>query len=364
MVVQSPRRMSTGDGFPAGIDQARPQAFVESGLEIAYFLQLTHHHRAAQRSIPAGAAAMRDDVLRGQHAATQCLMRALDLGQVQGAGAIADQDRAGHLAFGQRLIAAGCDRARAIRDDAAALKQWLDFRMVLDLLKQLEWLQLAVFVVESDDIADGDTVLVEVIQKQTAIGGIVGRPAESVHDLAGADPARRQLPQFLDADRIGLRIAVRFQIEARHQSLGQMSARTFGQHGDRRANIDALGVTVFVAAVLGDTHVTNAHTDDGAVVVVQGFRRGEARIDFDTERFCLRCQPCAHRTQRDDEVAMVRQLRWRRHLETAGPGQPPHFILGRRHADRRRVFTPARQQFIQRSRFDHGAREDMRTNRR
>ena len=58
----------------------------------------------------------------GQHAAANRLVGAFDFGHVEQAGGIANQERAWHLAIGQGLIAAGDNRARAGRQDTAALQ--------------------------------------------------------------------------------------------------------------------------------------------------------------------------------------------------------------------------------------------------
>src|SRR5574337_306872 len=88
------------------------------------------------------------------------------------------------------------------------------------------------------------------IDETAAVGARVGRPAEAVHDLARRRAPGRNLPQFLDADRIALRIAVRVELEALDQHLGQAAAGAFGQHGDLRLDVDALRVIGFVRAVL------------------------------------------------------------------------------------------------------------------
>lgn len=141
-----------------------------------------------------------------------------------------------------------------------------------------------------------------------------------------------------------------------------MAARTFTKHGDTRTDVDALRVAVFRLSILADTHVANAHTGHAAISVEQGFGGGEARIDFDTQCFGLRCQPRAGGPQADDEIALVvHRRRCDRRLETAGFAQEPELVLCRRYANRRRIVTPSRQQFIQGAGFDDGTRQTVRT---
>ena len=73
-------------------------------------------------SKPVGAAGLRREVLGGEHAAADRLVRALDLRHVEQAGGVADQQRAGHLHLRQRLPAAGDDRARAGRRGSCRLR--------------------------------------------------------------------------------------------------------------------------------------------------------------------------------------------------------------------------------------------------
>ncbi len=104
------------------------------------------------------------------------------------------------------------------------------------------------------------------------------------------------LPQLLDADGVALRIAVFIQRETFDQLLGETAARTFGKHGDPGLDINALGVARFMRAVLGDTHVADAHASDRTVFVVDRVGGGEAWEYIHTECLGLRRQPRAQRT--------------------------------------------------------------------
>ena len=77
--------------------------------------------------------------------------------------------------------------------------------MVLELLESLERLEARVGVIETDDEADVDAILVEVVQEAAAIGLAVHRIADRVLDKSRLDPAFRQLPQFLEAKTVSLR---------------------------------------------------------------------------------------------------------------------------------------------------------------
>ena len=182
-----------------------------------------------------------------------------------------------------------------------------------------------------------------------------------MHDLARRDATRRQLPQFLDADAVGLRVAVGIELVLPDQLFRQMPATAFGEHGDGCDDIDALRIRGLVRTVFRDAHIADAHTAHRASVVEQRLGCGEARVYFHAERLGLRREPCAQRAERDDHIAVIVHLRrgqWQ--LETLRrTAQPPHFILRHRHADRRRIFAPGRQEFIERLRFYHRTRQNL-----
>ena len=70
-------------------------------------------------------------------------------------------------------------------------------------------------------------------------------------------------------------------------------------------------------AVLGDAHVAGGDALHRALVVVEHFGRGKARIDFDAERLGLARQPAAHIAERADIAVMI--VHQRRHDEVRQP---------------------------------------------
>ena len=143
-------------------------------------------------------------MFRGERAATDSLVHALDLRDIQRARRIADQHEPRRLHAWQRLPAASSDRAGAIGQKLAALKQRVNPRMVLELLERLERPEARILVVESDDITDVHAIVIEVVEKASAIGAGVDRPADRMLDQSGFDAAGGQLPQFLDSETVGL----------------------------------------------------------------------------------------------------------------------------------------------------------------
>src|SRR5690606_38132166 len=173
--------------------------------------------------------------------------------------------RTGHVGGGHGLPAAGGDGARAGRDDVAAFQQRLDHRVVLELLERFPGPVVGILVVQPGDVADGHLVVLQVVDVAAAVGAVVRRPTERVHDPAGRHPAFGQLPQFLDADRVRLRVVALVELELLHQPLGQVPARALGQHGHLRLDVDALGVAGLVRTILGDAHVADAYAQHRAL---------------------------------------------------------------------------------------------------
>src|SRR5690242_7333856 len=100
--------------------------------------------------------------------------------------------------------------------------------MGLEALELLEWRQVRIGVVEMNHEADRNQIVVEVIKKRAATGGIVERPAERVLHQTGLVLVRRHLPKFLQAEAELLRLACAIETVFRDQNLRQAAARAFG----------------------------------------------------------------------------------------------------------------------------------------
>ena len=128
---------------------------------------------------------------------------------------------------------------------------------------------------------------------------------------------RRDLPELLQADAEFLRLAVFGKTELRDQLLAEIAARAFGEQRVFRAQLHAAREAVFRLAVLADAHVAGGDAGNRAVLVVQDFGRGKARIDFNAERFGLGREPAADVAERDDEIAVIAHQR--RHQKIRQP---------------------------------------------
>ena len=133
-------------------------------------------------------------------------------------------------------------------------------------------------------------------------------------DLAGLDATLRQLPQFLEAQAVGLRLLAGVEAVAPDQFLGDAAAAAFGEDGGLRADLGAGREVLAGRAVLVEAHVADLHAGDGAVVVEERLGRREAREHVDASRLCLRAEHRDDVAERDDEVAVIVHLRRRRQL--------------------------------------------------
>ncbi len=175
---------------------------------------------------------------------------------------------------------------------------------------------------------------------------------------------RIDVPQFLDADAVNLRLAIGFQIELGLERLGQVAARAFSEEGVLGVEFHAGLVFTLVAAILGYAHVLGGDALDRAIFVVEHLRGREAGEDLDAQLFGLAGQPAAQIAERPGVIAVVRHERGHRpvrHVELASGGEHPVPVVGhRRFSHRAAVFAPVRQQLVQCLGIDHRARQDVR----
>src|SRR5579863_4887600 len=112
------------------------------------------------------------------------VMRPFVSRQIDEARGTADQHAAREGEFRHRLPAAFADRARPIRKTRAAAEDRGDLGMGLEALKFVEGRQRRVAIIEMDDEADRDAILVEMIEETAAATLIVERPADKMRDVA------------------------------------------------------------------------------------------------------------------------------------------------------------------------------------
>ena len=110
---------------------------------------------------------------------------ALRRGDVHVAGGAADEGAAGEAELGDRLHAAGGQRARAVADAASRRQEARDRGVLLEALELAEGGERGVLVVEVDDEAEVHFAVRRVVGEAAAAGRVVERVAEIVVDAAG-----------------------------------------------------------------------------------------------------------------------------------------------------------------------------------
>ena len=178
-------------------------------------------------------------------------------------------------------------RARAIGQALAAFERVADQRMGLEALEFLERRQIRIRVVEVHDEADRHQIVVEVIEERAAAGRIVERPAERVlHQpglcLSGATchSSFRPMPNFCGSPSLRRDRTWR-------SAASQAAARAFGEQRVFGAQLHAAGEARIAARRLLPMPMSPVATPATAPSSIQHFGGGEARIDFDAERFRL-----------------------------------------------------------------------------
>src|SRR3546814_7732067 len=101
------------------------------------------------------------------------------------------------------------------------------------------------------------------------------------------------VPEFLDAQPIDLRLAITVERELRLEHLGQMAAHAFGEEGVFRMEFKARGIIRLVAAVARHPHVAGCDAFDRTILVIEDFGGGKAGEDFNAQPFGLFGEPAA-----------------------------------------------------------------------
>ena len=301
--------------------------------------------------------------LGSHHAGLHRRVAALDARRVEEAGIVADQAAAGKRQLRQGLQPAGVDGARAVGDPLAAFQESPHLRMVLVALEFLVGAEPGVPVVQPDDEADRDQVLVEMVEEGAAIGLPVERPAGGMHDQARLVARRLDFPELLDTDAVGRRIGRVAQPEPGVELLAERAAAAFREEGVFRQQLHARRVVCRLLAVGADAHVAGRDAAHPAFVVVEHLGGGEAGIDFHAQRLGLLGQPAAQVAQADDVVAVIAEAGRQeqvRHLEPAPFGEKKEPVFADRRIERRAALLPVGQQFVERARIENRTGQDMR----
>jgi hypothetical protein len=277
-----------------GVERPRDTAPVRHrGLHVANQLELADDPARMDRALVAVehvAAAIVGDRLEsglgGEHRRLHRRMRALDPRHVHEPRRAADERSAGEDELGDGLVPALVDRARAVGHAPPALDLGADRRMGLPALEFLERRKIGVRIIERDDEAERDLVVLLMVEEAPA-PGIGQRPALRVDHSPWLMLLGRNVPQLLDAQPEYLRATLIAQVEDIGQPLGQRAPGSFRKEGVASVKLDPRLVVGTMAAVAGDAHVSGRDPLHRSVVVEQDFGGRKSGEDFDAQLFRL-----------------------------------------------------------------------------
>ena len=182
--------------------------------------------------------------------------------------------------------------------------------MLLEFLQNMLRIDARVGIVEPGDKAQRNSVVFRSVNPRSAVLVEGERITHGVDDFAGSHASRGKLPQFLDPDAVGLRIAVTVQLKAANQLFSQRAARALGKDDDLGFQIVPRLEIGFLLAILVDAFVVGANAGD-APRVEQQFRAGKAGEQGNSCLFHLAAQPLYELVNRDNVVAVVAHRRRR-----------------------------------------------------
>ena len=203
----------------------------------------------------------------------------------------------------------------------------------------------------------------QVVQEPAAERGPVHRPARGMHDPAGLCLVRGDLPQFLDADGVGLRVLAFGQPKALKQLPAELAARAFRENRVAAGQLHAELEGILRLAVLADPHVAGRDAAHRAVFAVEDFCGCESRKDLDPERLGLFGEPFHHIAQPDDIAPMVVEVARHQKVRDAARAvfaQKEDIVSSDRLVQRRAALLPVGKELGQRPRVHHRAGQDMR----
>ena len=358
-------------------DGGNRRALLEPGLEVARDVQLLMQP-ALLESLWVGrqhivlATLLQGCKCRfgGQHAALDGRVTALDSAGIEVTSVVAHQGTARKNRLGKGQQTTGSDSARTIRNTLArldavgfiALQVPADVGVGLPALHFFKRAEPGVGVIQPCDEPERNLVVLQVVQESTAVGVVVQWPASGMYHQAGFVAGRVNLPQFLDAQAIGLRVATLVKLVFGNDLFAQMAARTLGEHGVFAQKLHAQLEVACQLAIFANTHVAGCHTTHRTVFVVKHFSRSEAWEYLNAQAFSLFTQPLGHIAQADDVVAVVLKALGQQKIGDAKAAlfpQENHGVVGDRLVQGGAQRFPVGDQFRQGTRVHDSARQDV-----
>ena len=138
-------------------------------------------------------------------------MNAFQALRIQQASGITDDESAVHVGARHGIPAAVRNGFCAVANELAAVQDFLDERMSLELLKRFVRIEERIVIFQGDDHAERNTIVAQAVHPAAAVQVRAKRPAERVRDVSGINASGLHVPQFFYANAVNLRIqAVEF----------------------------------------------------------------------------------------------------------------------------------------------------------
>mmetsp|Transcript_23692 Transcript_23692/g.42320 ORF Transcript_23692/g.42320 Transcript_23692/m.42320 type:complete len:239 (-) Transcript_23692:216-932(-) len=223
--------------------------------------------------------------------------------------------------------------------------------------------QMRVLVVQVHHKAHINLIVLKVIDERSAARIAAQRPAHRVGHTAFAVLFRVNLPDFLHAQAVFLRLMTLGQAVFGDHFLGQRSAHALAQEHVFAMQLHARLGALTDGAVRLKAKDTGNDTFDFASVTVNQFRTRHAGENFNAQLFGLLRHPAAHIAHGDDVVAVIVHQRRHRRVRDAdltGLAQHIEVVVLDRHIQGRALVLPIGDQGIKAARVQNRTRQDMR----
>ena len=177
--------------------------------------------------------------------------------------------------------------------------------------------------------------------------------------VPGARRSFWNLPDLLEADRVGRHVGLVAELECTNQLLGEIPAHAVREDRDLGEDVRTWLEVRLLLAVPPDAFVARAHTHDRRAIEQHRLAR-KAREQVDTRRFDELAHPLGDLVERDDVVAVVPERRRRDRQPKRPPRRQEVDVVLTHLAFERRRRREVRHELGQRRRIQERARERVR----
>ena len=188
-MLQRPRLFALGQADECAMSESKPQAFVETALEIPRFLHFSDHPGLSDPLLIGLDLVLRKilpcqnllvDAFSRKHSSLKSVMRSLDLCNVQKAGGVTSKHAAREGKLRDGVITSLVEASCAVSQTLTTLEYSLNNRVSLVLLEEFVRINIRVLIVKADYSSYVNQIWSHVIHKCTSIDIGWERPVHSV----------------------------------------------------------------------------------------------------------------------------------------------------------------------------------------